>query len=143
MRRSRMPRSVSACLRRSSKDDRTFAPVELLSTRKSSVDSASGGRGRSRKLSGRRLRKATSTALSRTSAGVGRAIPLSLSVGKSWRRGQLFDFTESGQIVPELGGDAVREAIRSPYRIIYEMRLRAVEMVIGFRASRLFVPLHC
>ena len=54
-----------------------------------------------------------------------------------------FDFTESGQIVPELGGDAVREAIRSPYRIIYEMRLRAVEMVIGFRASRLLVPLHC
>ena len=89
------------------------------------------------------MRKATPTVLSRTSAGVRRTIPLSLSVEKSWRRGQLFDFTESGQIVPELGGDAVREAIRSPYRIIYEMRLRAVEMVIGFRASRLFVPLHC
>ena len=52
--------------------------------------------------------------------------------------GRLADFPESGRIVPELGDHAVREVIHGSYRIIYELRLGAVEVVTVFRASRLF-----
>ena len=54
--------------------------------------------------------------------------------------GRLADFPESGRIVPELGDAAVREVIHGPYRIIYELRGDAVEVVTVFRASRLFPP---
>lgn len=52
--------------------------------------------------------------------------------------GRLADFPESGRVVPELGDDAVREVIHGSYRIIYELRFGAVEVVTVFRTSRLF-----
>ena len=52
--------------------------------------------------------------------------------------GRLADFPESGRIVPELDDESVREVIHGPYRIIYQLRAGAAEVITVFRASRLF-----
>lgn len=54
--------------------------------------------------------------------------------------GRLADFPESGRVVPELGDKAVREVIHGSYRIVYELRSGAVEVVTVFQGSRLFPP---
>lgn len=54
---------------------------------------------------------------------------------------RLRDFPESGRIVPELQDRSVREVIYGAYRIVYELRPQAVEVLTVFRASRLFPPL--
>lgn len=51
------------------------------------------------------------------------------------------DYPESGRVVPELGDPAVREVIHGAYRIIYEFRGSAVEVLTVFRASRQFPPI--
>lgn len=50
-------------------------------------------------------------------------------------------FPESGRIVPEFGVPELREVIRPPYRLVYRVRSRSVEIVTVFRASRLLVSL--
>jgi plasmid stabilization system protein ParE len=47
-------------------------------------------------------------------------------------------FPESGRMVPELADPAVREVIHGSYRIVYEQREGAVEVLTVFRASRSF-----
>ena len=51
---------------------------------------------------------------------------------------RLRGFPESGRIVPELRDPMVREVIHGSYRIVYELRDGAVEVLTVFRASRLF-----
>ena len=51
---------------------------------------------------------------------------------------RLREFPESGRIVPELRDPAVREVIHGSYRIVYELRAGAAEVLTVFRASRLF-----
>lgn len=50
-------------------------------------------------------------------------------------------FPESGRMVPELEDPTVREVIHGSYRIVYERRERAVEVLTVFHASRKFPPL--
>ena len=51
-------------------------------------------------------------------------------------------FPESGRKVPERNDPEIREVIESPYRIVYRMRVGAVEIATVFRASRLFPGLR-
>jgi toxin ParE1/3/4 len=51
-------------------------------------------------------------------------------------------FPGSGRTVPERNDPEIREVIESPYRIVYRMRVGAVEIVTIFRASRLFPGLR-
>ena len=51
-------------------------------------------------------------------------------------------FPESGRKVPERNDPEIREVIESPYRIVYRMRVDAVEIATVFRASRLFPGLR-
>ena len=48
------------------------------------------------------------------------------------------EYPEIGRMVPELGDPAVREVIHGTYRIIYEVRPEAIEVLTVFRASRQF-----
>ncbi len=48
---------------------------------------------------------------------------------------------ESGRIVPELQGPAVREVIHGAYRIVYELRGGAAEILTVFRGTRQFPDL--
>ena len=45
------------------------------------------------------------------------------------RSEQLAVFERSGRVVPEVGRDAVRELIESPYRLIYRIRSERVDVV--------------
>ena len=51
---------------------------------------------------------------------------------------RLAEFPESGRVVPELADPAVREAIRSPCRIVYRIqrRKRTVEIVRVWHGAR-------
>jgi addiction module RelE/StbE family toxin len=51
-------------------------------------------------------------------------------------------FPESGRKVPERNDPDVREVIESPYRIVYRVRVGAVDIVTVFRASRLLPELR-
>lgn len=51
------------------------------------------------------------------------------------------EYPESGRVVPELGDPVVREVIHGAYRIIYELRGDAAEVLTVFRGSRQFPPL--
>jgi addiction module RelE/StbE family toxin len=51
-------------------------------------------------------------------------------------------FPESGRKVPERNDPEIREVLESPYRIVYRMRIAAVEIATVFRASRLFPGLR-
>lgn len=51
-------------------------------------------------------------------------------------------FPGSGRKVPERNDPEIREVIESPYRIVYRMRVGAVEITTVFRASRLFPGLR-
>lgn len=47
-------------------------------------------------------------------------------------------FPDIGRMVPELGDPTVREVIEGAYRIIYERRAEAVEILTVFRGTRAF-----
>ena len=51
-------------------------------------------------------------------------------------------FPGSGRKVSERNDPEIREVIESPYRIVYRMRVDAVEIATVFRASRLFPGLR-
>ena len=51
---------------------------------------------------------------------------------------RLQEFPESGRIVPERQNPAIREVIVRPYRIVYRLRDRFVEIATVFRGSRQF-----
>jgi toxin ParE1/3/4 len=51
---------------------------------------------------------------------------------------RLQEFPESGRIVPERQNPAIREVIVPPYRIVYRLRGRFVEIATVFRSSRQF-----
>ena len=55
---------------------------------------------------------------------------------------RLAEFPDVGRVVPELGEPAVREVIEGAYRIIYERRAKAVEVLTIFRGSRAFPRLE-
>jgi toxin ParE1/3/4 len=44
----------------------------------------------------------------------------------------------SGRVVPEVGDEALREAIHGNYRIVYRVRVDLVEVVTVFHGARLF-----
>jgi toxin ParE1/3/4 len=50
---------------------------------------------------------------------------------------QLSAFPESGRIVPEYQEPTVRELIRSPYRIVYQLRQEVVHIITVHHAARL------
>jgi len=52
------------------------------------------------------------------------------------------EFPHSGRVVPELGDPAVREIVHGVYRIVYEVRPEAIEVLTVFRASRRFPPIE-
>jgi plasmid stabilization system protein ParE len=52
------------------------------------------------------------------------------------RTEQIAKFPRSGRVVPEMGTDALREVIESPYRLIYRVSSREVEIVAIVHASR-------
>ena len=45
-------------------------------------------------------------------------------------------FPDSGRVVPELDDPAIREIVRSPYRIVYRRGADVVELLTIFHASR-------
>ena len=47
-------------------------------------------------------------------------------------------FPESGRIVPERNDPVIREILARPYRVVYRVQPGKVEIVMVFRASRLF-----
>lgn len=49
---------------------------------------------------------------------------------------RLTSFPESGRIVPERSDPAIREVIVTPYRVVYRLKPRLVEIASVFRASR-------
>jgi plasmid stabilization system protein ParE len=51
---------------------------------------------------------------------------------------QLRRFPTSGRVVPERGDPSLRELIRPPYRIVYLVTERGVEILTVFHAKRLF-----
>ena len=51
-------------------------------------------------------------------------------------------FPESVRKVPERDDPEIREVIESPYRVVYRVRARTVEIATVFRASRLFPDLR-
>ena len=51
-------------------------------------------------------------------------------------------FPESGRVVPERNTPEIREVIVGPYRIVYRLGAGIVEIVVVFRASRLFPDLE-
>ncbi len=51
-------------------------------------------------------------------------------------------FPKSGRKVPERNDPEIREVIEAPYRIVYRIRVGAVEVATVFRASRLFPGLR-
>lgn len=55
---------------------------------------------------------------------------------------RLRTFPESGRIVPERNKPELREIIVAPYRVVYRLEPRAVEIVTVFRASRQFPDLR-
>jgi toxin ParE1/3/4 len=46
-------------------------------------------------------------------------------------------FPESGQVVPEIGRQDVREILHNPYRIIYRVRPGQVDIVTVYHSARL------
>ena len=53
---------------------------------------------------------------------------------------QLERFVESGRIVPEAGDPALRELIRGPYRIVYQIRDGDAEVITVHHAARPLPP---
>lgn len=53
------------------------------------------------------------------------------------RVGQLETFPESGRIVPELGLKNVRECIHQPFRIVYRLEEKRVQIIRIWRSERL------
>ena len=51
---------------------------------------------------------------------------------------RLQSFPESGRVVPERNAPNLREVILTPYRIVYRVDPKAVEVVTVFRGSREF-----
>ena len=51
---------------------------------------------------------------------------------------RLVDFPEIGRVVPEVGSPQLRELIVRPFRLVYRVRPRSVEIVTVFRSSRDF-----
>jgi toxin ParE1/3/4 len=51
---------------------------------------------------------------------------------------QLSEFPDSGRVVPERNDPQLRELIKPPYRIVYDYRERAVEVLTVFHAARMF-----
>ena len=47
-------------------------------------------------------------------------------------------FPESGRIVPERNDPSIREVIVKPYRVVYRLKPKLVEIATVFRASRMF-----
>ena len=50
---------------------------------------------------------------------------------------RLQEFPESGREVPERNDSEIREVIKGPFRVVYRLRERNVEIITVFRASRL------
>lgn len=50
---------------------------------------------------------------------------------------RLRDFPESGQVVPELGRDDIREILHGSYRIIYRYQANSVAILTVYHAARL------
>lgn len=49
----------------------------------------------------------------------------------------LAEFPESGRVVPEFGVEALREVVRSPFRIVYRLDAERVRVVRVWRGERL------
>ena len=56
--------------------------------------------------------------------------------------GRLFQFPESGRMVPEFGRPNLRELILRPYRLVYRLQGEVVEIVTVFHAARMFPDLR-
>jgi plasmid stabilization system protein ParE len=56
---------------------------------------------------------------------------------------RLRSFPQSGQVVPELGDEGIRELIRGHYRIIYRFRVDRVEILTVYHSSRLLDDTQC
>ena len=52
---------------------------------------------------------------------------------------RLRDFPYSGQVVPEIGREEIREVFHGPYRIIHRVREDRVEILTVFHSSRLLL----
>ena len=50
---------------------------------------------------------------------------------------RLQEFPESGQVVPELGRDEIREIPRASYRIIYRVSQTRIEILTVYHSARL------
>jgi toxin ParE1/3/4 len=51
--------------------------------------------------------------------------------------GRLTAFPESGQVVPELGRENIRELLRGNYRIIYRVSRNRVDILAVYHSARL------
>ena len=50
----------------------------------------------------------------------------------------LSDYPAAGRVVPERNDPLLRELVRPPYRIVYELRDNVVEILTVFHAARMF-----
>lgn len=50
---------------------------------------------------------------------------------------RLKEFPESGQVVPELGREDIREILRGNYRVIYRVRLDRIDILAVYHSARL------
>lgn len=54
------------------------------------------------------------------------------------RAGQLADFPDLGRVVPELPQGDLRELVEKPYRIVYRVREKTIEIATVFEGYREF-----
>jgi toxin ParE1/3/4 len=54
--------------------------------------------------------------------------------------GRLKEFPESGQIVPELGRENIRELLRGNYRVIYRVGPNRVDILAVYHSAKLLDP---
>lgn len=50
---------------------------------------------------------------------------------------RLKDFPESGQVVPELGREDIRELLRGNYRVIYRVSQERIDILAVYHSARL------